>query len=194
MTNILVVDDEREIADLIELYLQNENYTVIKCYSPLEALRRIKDTPLDLAILDVYKRQVVSSTATAKKYDVVYYSTGLNTIWIYSNAVTGTCQTISESTANPTSVTVAGNAYTLATADAKRAFSSLGSLRTGDIVTLLLGMDDQVVAAIPASDYATVATAVYGVVTGTTSQSLSLIHIWTIISSNHFPPTSWWPE
>jgi len=24
--NILVVDDEREIADLVELYLQNENY------------------------------------------------------------------------------------------------------------------------------------------------------------------------
>ncbi len=118
----------------------------------------------------IYKNGVVSSTATAKKYDVVYYSTGLNTMDL-SNAVTGTCQTIIESTANPTSVTVAGNAYTLATADAKRAFSSLGSLRTGDIVTLLLGMDDQVVAAIPASDYATVATAVYGVVTGTTSQS-----------------------
>ena len=30
---ILVVDDEAEIADLIEVYLQNENYTVFKFYS-----------------------------------------------------------------------------------------------------------------------------------------------------------------
>jgi len=28
--NILVVDDEKEIADLIELYLKNENYNVFK--------------------------------------------------------------------------------------------------------------------------------------------------------------------
>ena len=27
---ILVVDDEREIADLIEVYLQNENYKIYK--------------------------------------------------------------------------------------------------------------------------------------------------------------------
>ena len=31
--NILVVDDEREIADLVEVYLQNEGYTVYKFYN-----------------------------------------------------------------------------------------------------------------------------------------------------------------
>ncbi len=30
--SILIVDDEREIADLVELYLQNENYSVFKFY------------------------------------------------------------------------------------------------------------------------------------------------------------------
>lgn len=50
---ILIVDDEREIADLIEVYLQNENYTVFKYYSAKEALRCIDETNLDLAILDV---------------------------------------------------------------------------------------------------------------------------------------------
>lgn len=50
---ILVVDDEREIADLVELYLQNENYTVYKFYSANEALACIDETNLDLAILDV---------------------------------------------------------------------------------------------------------------------------------------------
>ena len=30
--NILVVDDEQSIADLVELYLQNENYHIFKYY------------------------------------------------------------------------------------------------------------------------------------------------------------------
>lgn len=51
--NILVVDDEKEIADLVELYLANEGYTVYKFYDSGEALACIGETPLDLAILDV---------------------------------------------------------------------------------------------------------------------------------------------
>ncbi len=52
-TNILVVDDEKEIADLVELYLKNENYSIYKFYSPIEALKSIDDIKYDLAILDV---------------------------------------------------------------------------------------------------------------------------------------------
>ena len=51
--NILVVDDEEEIADLLELYLQNEDFSVIKCYTSREALEHIKADSIDLAILDV---------------------------------------------------------------------------------------------------------------------------------------------
>jgi len=50
---ILIVDDEREIADLIELYLQNENYTVLKFYTSKDALECIHTTEIDLAILDI---------------------------------------------------------------------------------------------------------------------------------------------
>lgn len=50
---ILIVDDEAEIADLIEVYLKNEEYTVFKFYTAKEALDCIKSTALDLAILDV---------------------------------------------------------------------------------------------------------------------------------------------
>jgi two-component system response regulator VanR len=50
---VLVVDDEKEIADLVELYLRNEGLTVHKCYTAEEALRRIETAKLDLAILDV---------------------------------------------------------------------------------------------------------------------------------------------
>ena len=50
---ILIVDDEAEIADLIEVYLSNENFTVFKFYSAAEALECINKTELDLAILDI---------------------------------------------------------------------------------------------------------------------------------------------
>lgn len=50
---ILVVDDEKEIADLIEVYLQNENMDVYKFYSGEDALVCIKSMDFDLAILDV---------------------------------------------------------------------------------------------------------------------------------------------
>ena len=51
--NILILDDERPIADLIELYLKNENYNVYKFHTARQALACVADTPIDLAILDV---------------------------------------------------------------------------------------------------------------------------------------------
>lgn len=50
---ILIVDDESEIADLIEMYLQNENYAVYKAYTAQDALNYIASQEFDLAILDV---------------------------------------------------------------------------------------------------------------------------------------------
>ena len=50
---ILIVDDEVEIADLIETYLKNEDYAVYKFYSAKDALACIDETELDLAILDI---------------------------------------------------------------------------------------------------------------------------------------------
>ena len=50
---ILVVDDERDIADLLEVYLQNENYIVYKYYTAKDALVCIEDEEIDLAILDI---------------------------------------------------------------------------------------------------------------------------------------------
>lgn len=51
--NILIVDDEHEIADLIAVYLENENFTVYKYYTGNEALACIQNEKLDLAILDI---------------------------------------------------------------------------------------------------------------------------------------------
>ena len=50
---ILIVDDEKEIADLIELYLKNEGYEVFKFYSSKEALACIESEALYMAVMDI---------------------------------------------------------------------------------------------------------------------------------------------
>lgn len=50
---ILLVDDEKEIIELIEIYLKNEGYVLYKASNGLEALEILRCTPVDLIILDV---------------------------------------------------------------------------------------------------------------------------------------------
>lgn len=50
---ILIVDDEKEIADLLEVYLTNDGYEVYKFYSGKEAIACVDEKEPDLAILDV---------------------------------------------------------------------------------------------------------------------------------------------
>jgi two-component system response regulator VanR len=51
--NILILDDDQAIADLVQVYLKNENYIVHKAYTGQAALKCIDSEKLDLAILDV---------------------------------------------------------------------------------------------------------------------------------------------
>ena len=50
---ILVVDDEKEIADLVEYYLQNEGFEVVKFYDSDKAWDFLMDNAVDMAVLDV---------------------------------------------------------------------------------------------------------------------------------------------
>ena len=50
---ILVVDDEPEIAELVEVYLLNEGYEVTKCFNAAEAQEAVAREDIDLALLDV---------------------------------------------------------------------------------------------------------------------------------------------
>ncbi len=50
---ILIVDDEREIADLIGVYMNNEGYEAVKCHNGAQALEIIRKDAFDLAVLDV---------------------------------------------------------------------------------------------------------------------------------------------
>lgn len=63
---ILVVDDEKEIVDLVSLYLKNEGYEVVAFYSGVEALARVQREPFDLAILDIMMPEVDGLTLCAK--------------------------------------------------------------------------------------------------------------------------------
>lgn len=53
MRHILIVDDDREIVQLIAIYLQNESFRVSKAYNGEEALAIVDREKIDLMILDV---------------------------------------------------------------------------------------------------------------------------------------------
>ena len=71
--HILVVDDEKEIADLIELYLKGEEYQVHKFYSGMEALTCIENTKLDAAVLDVMLPDIDGFKICQKIRERYYY-------------------------------------------------------------------------------------------------------------------------
>ncbi len=71
--NILIVDDEREIADLVELYLKNDGYRVYKFYTGKEALECIQTTKLDMAILDVMLPDIDGFKICQKIREKYYY-------------------------------------------------------------------------------------------------------------------------
>lgn len=50
---ILVVDDDKEIAGAIEIYLRNEGYSIIKAYDGLAAIDAMHKNDIDLVIMDV---------------------------------------------------------------------------------------------------------------------------------------------
>ena len=51
--NILVVDDENEIADLVEIYLVSDGYKVFKAGDAMEGLQIINDEDIHLVLLDI---------------------------------------------------------------------------------------------------------------------------------------------
>lgn len=70
---ILIVDDEEEIADLIEIYLQNDGYMVHKFYNGREALACIQKIDFDLAIIDVMLPDIDGFRICQKIRESFYY-------------------------------------------------------------------------------------------------------------------------
>ena len=64
--NIMVCDDDREIAGAIEIYLRNEGYNVFKAFDGVEALNTARRENLHLIIMDVMMPQMDGIQATMK--------------------------------------------------------------------------------------------------------------------------------
>ncbi|MGN0659602.1 MAG: response regulator transcription factor [Emergencia sp.] len=64
--NILVCDDDREIAGAIEIYLRNEGYTVFKAFDGAEALKEVNSRQIHLIIMDVMMPKMDGVQATMK--------------------------------------------------------------------------------------------------------------------------------
>ena len=61
MQTILVCDDDREIVEAIEIYLQQEGYQVLKAYDGEEALQILKENEVHLLIMDILRKQIFFS-------------------------------------------------------------------------------------------------------------------------------------
>lgn len=64
--NILVCDDDKEIAEAIKIYLENEGYQVLKAFNGLEALQLIKNQEIHLVVMDIMMPQMDGIRATLK--------------------------------------------------------------------------------------------------------------------------------
>ena len=101
-------------------------------------------TQLPFTPTSVYRNDKSSASAELNKYDVYYYSESLQTVWIYTRRAAGRITAVSPSASAPTALTVAGSNYTLGSAAVASKISSLNGGGVGEVVTLLLGMDNEV--------------------------------------------------
>ena len=61
---ILVVDDDKAIADSTSIYLKNEGYNVLIAYNGIEALNVLKNNTVHLILLDIMMPKMDGITAT----------------------------------------------------------------------------------------------------------------------------------
>ena len=70
---ILIADDEKEIVELLKLYLENEGHTIIEAYDGLDALEKLKAKGADLAVIDIMMPGLDGFSLTKKireKYNI----------------------------------------------------------------------------------------------------------------------------
>ena len=99
---------------------------------------------LPSAIANIYlngKLRSGSGSYALSENDVYYTNESMQTAWVFNEKVSGKLSALSPSESSPAAAVVAGRSYSLGTADASAALSSLGGSKIGTTVTLLLGMD-----------------------------------------------------
>ncbi len=120
----------------------------------------------------VYRDGVLSSYAALQPGDLVYWSESMRTLWAYTTRVSGTITAITPSD-SPTSVTLAGNTYSIETPSAAYALSPLGTYQVGDTATLLLGRSGGAAAV---TDRISASSTLYGLIEDISTQTYTDKH------------------
>ena len=66
MQTILVCDDDKEIVEAIQIYLEQEGYEVLTAYDGMQALQQIRQNQIDLLVIDVMMPRLDGIHATMK--------------------------------------------------------------------------------------------------------------------------------
>lgn len=153
----VIGDGEKQVS-----YYEVVNSTLKGPFIVEEDGTLLPDAEINLTNAILYKKNRTVTVSEIMKYDVYYYSSLLNTVWLYNDTKSGTVEAVSPNKVNPTSITLSGSTYTLDSKGASYAFSSLGNFKVGDRVTLFLGKDGGVAGVVAANEINN--RAVYGVV------------------------------
>ena len=82
---IIIVDDEKEIADLLELYLTNDGFSVSKAFNAKDALDLVESENFDLMILDIMLEDMDGFSVCKKIREKHYFPIIMLTSRIDSN-------------------------------------------------------------------------------------------------------------
>ena len=66
MADILVCDDDKDIVEAIDIYLEQEGHHILKAYDGEQAMQILHDNPVDLLIIDVMMPKLDGIRATLK--------------------------------------------------------------------------------------------------------------------------------
>lgn len=132
----------------------NYDYALLSSYSMEGPVTVMSNDPVlsglfdltDASTLRIVRDGQTAQASDLTAYDVAYYAANTNTIYAYSDRLTGTYDKAMPQKATVTSVTVSGTEYTLATQTAiNKMNASEGAFAIGDRVTLLFGRNGEVV-------------------------------------------------
>ena len=99
---------------------------------------------LDASTVNVYRDGSRSSMGSILTFDVAYYSKPTNTVWAYSKKVSGIYEKALPNQDAPSSIAISGNTYQIGSAAAYSSLSSVGTLKPGNSITILLDKDGNI--------------------------------------------------
>ena len=155
---MIVFDKDDKVADIMTVDYELYNKFADDDLDLLEEVNRsiskpiivsgenyLQKIPFALDGADIICDSEIISASDIKDGDVLYYSALANSVWVYRETESGLCSAITPGRENPSAVVVGGKSYTLATDEVKYKFSNFGTLKTENLVTLVLGKDGSVV-------------------------------------------------